>query len=462
MKSMRQFNLLLAILAAAGCHTTRTIGQPALDVKEVSVHMQPYDQVDILFVIDDSFSMAPKQKELRARFPGLLANVRERAGNASYHIGVITSDLGAGTNGSVCRPSGDGGHLRTMPAPSMTNVQPACAGITLDGGLPFIDYDARTGTSNVVGGDVETAFSCMATTGEFGCGFEHQLESTYVALTGANPGFVRDDAMLVVVLLTDEDDCSAPPDSDLFDASPTGVMSYGTLHSFRCTQFGVGCNGHALDANGGTQTNCAPLTAAEGGKLYDVNRYVRLFSSDRAHGGLKDDPAGVLLLSIAPPPTPFITMVTMPCGDQANTQSCMVLSHSCVAPNDVTFFGDPAVRIDTVVRSTFNGIQASICDADFSPALDKMAATMAGRMGGGCLPGALVENYDSTCTVTVDGQHVRSCAEGPAPCWGVSDDATCPARETPDGGTQKRRVSVTGVPANAKITAVCTLFVSGA
>jgi hypothetical protein len=338
-------------------------------------------------------------------------------------------------------------------------VDPACAGITLDGGLAFIDYDARTGSNNVVGGDVETAFSCMATTGDFGCGFEHQLESTYVALTGANPGFVRADAMLVVVLLTDEDDCSAPPDSDLFDPSPTGVMKYGTLHSFRCTQFGVGCNGKPLDTDGGTRTDCAPLPVAAGGKLYDVDRYVRLFASDRAHGGLKDDPAAVLLLSIAPPPAPFITTVTTPCADQANTHSCVVLGHSCLSPSDPTIFGDPAVRIDTVVRSTLNGIQASICDGDFQPALDKMATTMAGRMGGGCLPGALVENYDSTCIVTVDGRDVHNCGEGPPPCWSLADDATCPPRQTPDGGTVKRRIAVTGASPTATTTAVCTLYV---
>lgn len=61
----------------------------------------------------------------------------------------------------------------------------------------------------------------MATIGTGGCGWERQLEAVERALTvhalpgGENDGFLRDEALLAVVLMTDEDDC-AVADSRIF------------------------------------------------------------------------------------------------------------------------------------------------------------------------------------------------------------------------------------------------------
>src|SRR5262249_27616147 len=56
------------------------------------------NKVDLLFLIDNSPSMAPKQAELTARFPQLikiLDDFGDKGSPAWYHIGVVTSDLGA-------------------------------------------------------------------------------------------------------------------------------------------------------------------------------------------------------------------------------------------------------------------------------------------------------------------------------------------------------------------------------
>ena len=122
---------------------------------------------------------------------------------------------------------------------------PSCADVTLPEARRFVEYTA--------GGDVEEAahsFSCIAKRGRNGCGFEQQLEAALKALTpvdspltftalspqghgdtlkgvtppGRNKGFLRDDAVLVVVLLSDEEDCSAPDESArLFDPRDTTV-----------------------------------------------------------------------------------------------------------------------------------------------------------------------------------------------------------------------------------------------
>src|SRR5689334_22257379 len=91
---------LLALVAGVACNHDIPLGVPDPSDRfiEVEVEQNLRDQVDILFVIDDSGSMAPKQLALRQRFPDLIKTLDAVAasGNpASYHIGVVTSDLGA-------------------------------------------------------------------------------------------------------------------------------------------------------------------------------------------------------------------------------------------------------------------------------------------------------------------------------------------------------------------------------
>jgi len=312
-----------------GCTSSRTVGQPNLSVREDTINLVRHDAVDILFMIDDSPSMAPKQEALRNSFPELVTRIENLAtsgASASFHIGVITSDLGAGPytlNNGQCHPNGDNAALHT------------CASLP---GVSYIDYDSATGKSNLGSTDVATAFTCLASVGQQGCGFEHQLESVYRALTDSsiNPGFLRDDSLLVVVLLTDEDDCSAPPTSDLFDPSASGTSTYGTLHSFRCTQASILCDNKPLTGGDFSSSNCTP---AIGDPLFDVSRYTQLFAA----GGVRQSASDVLLVAFDAPSAPFNVAVTTPCQDQVNTASCAILQHSCTAADNPSFFGDPAV-----------------------------------------------------------------------------------------------------------------------
>jgi len=93
----------------------------------------------------------------------------------------------------------------------------------LDAGASYIiNNDGQTNYK----GELADVFGCIAMLGSQGCGFEHQLASVLRALgaDGApapaqNAGFLRPDAFLQIILVSDEDDCSAPPSSDLFDSS---------------------------------------------------------------------------------------------------------------------------------------------------------------------------------------------------------------------------------------------------
>lgn len=442
---------LAAGLLLVGCTTARTIGQPNLMVRDETIDVTRRDQVDILFMIDDSLSMAPKQAALQASFPELVTRIQKLASAgapASFHIGVVDSDLGAGSFAG-CRPDGDGGRLRTAAAPSASGLPAACVGFTLPDG--YIDVDSASGQTNLGSVDIATAFTCLASVGDWGCGFEHQLESVYRALTtpSLNPGFLRDDALLVVVFLTDEDDCSAPPDSPLFDPSQAGISSYGVLHSFRCTQFGVTCDGKALTGGPLDASRCAP---APGGLLFDVSRYTQLFGA----GGVKQNASDVLLIAIDAPPTPFAVTVTEPCADMTNEASCPILQHSCVSGNPM-LFGDPAVRLDAVLAATPSSLTASICDADYTASIDSLADAMAARMRAGCLPGATVDPANPACQVVIGGAEAPRCDSGRSPCWDVVEDPGCPARFTAAGAEQHSRLVIEGA-AGGPVSASCPLY----
>jgi hypothetical protein len=98
-------------------------------------------------------------------------------------------------------------------------------------------------------------FSCLAQSmGVAGCGQEHQLQAARVALipqTGindANIGFLRPNATLAIVLVTDEDDCSANNDptknDDMFNM--VSKRDAGDTVSLRCAARGHLCGGQPI------------------------------------------------------------------------------------------------------------------------------------------------------------------------------------------------------------------------
>src|SRR5438309_2310460 len=158
-----------AVLGVSACfnppvEAPRTIVTQETDVR---VEQNIKNKVDIIFAIDNSPSMSPKQAELKARFPELIKILDNfgKGNPAWYHIGVVTSDLGAGQfnlGGGQCHPGGDGGKLQALGA----GHDPSCAAPT--GGLNFIDYNqlSKDASGNPMsnlpaGQDLATTFGCM-------------------------------------------------------------------------------------------------------------------------------------------------------------------------------------------------------------------------------------------------------------------------------------------------------------
>ncbi len=155
-------------------------------------------KVDLLFVIDNSGSMAGEQASLVASFGGFVAGIQAALAQAeSYHVGVVTTDS-YDNNGSGCTSIGD---LVTQ-----TGGENA-AGMDC---LPFSSGKRYLDESEP---DLASKFACIAQVGTTGSGDELQVQSGWEALAPAknapgacNDGFLRDDALLVVVIITDEND----------------------------------------------------------------------------------------------------------------------------------------------------------------------------------------------------------------------------------------------------------------
>jgi hypothetical protein len=125
-------------------------------------------------------------------------------------------------------------------------------------------------------GALVDVFSCVTAHGVWGCGFPQPLEAMHQALNNnpENAGFLRENAYLGVLLITDSDDCSAV-DPGLFDPSQDSVDStLGYFSAFRCFEFGVSCDINDR-THVGVRQNCEPRNDP-GTLLRPISRYVRL------------------------------------------------------------------------------------------------------------------------------------------------------------------------------------------
>ena len=253
---------------------------------DFSILVSPEREVDILFMIDNSPSMDPKQTRLAQNFPNMidvLQKIPDPSGGTSLpdvHIGIVSSDMGSGSEGigvNCKRVLGDRGLLYgNDPNNPLASVAPGADptlgghpdpnGCGLHSGQRWISDIANpngTGRIKNYDGNIQDVFSCLAThVGVGGCGFEHQLQSVRVALNADYPndpndhpndinpeniGFVRPKGYLAVVLITDEDDCSADPDDGVNDSMFLQSQNPITeTASLRCAARGHVCGGQPI------------------------------------------------------------------------------------------------------------------------------------------------------------------------------------------------------------------------
>lgn len=255
-------SLVLASFGLVGCSDSPPFeGGPACGVSIVThtVSISLPRMVDLLLVVDDSASMAGQQTTLRAAVLHALQAVEWSEDDAlSLHLGVVRSDLGVGEVASLsggCTSWGADGRMQR----AQFGDDPACDGFA--DAQPFLSSERGDNLALIL-----ERLACRANTGADGCGFEQPLEAALKALTpstsdlrfrrernGAiesdspgqgdrgNAGFLRPASELVIVFLTDEDDCSAA-DYDLY---ADGDTDYPTVLTEPVPDPNAHCVAHA-------------------------------------------------------------------------------------------------------------------------------------------------------------------------------------------------------------------------
>lgn len=330
--------------------------------------------LDILFVIDDSPSMLDKQANLKSSFPVLVNTLSSLEGGLpNIHIGVITTDMG--TKGAD----------DATPGPSVGSGPGGCASSGKDGLLQINSApvtgaflsDVDNGSTRVRNytGTLEQAFSAMASVGASGCGFEQPLAAIKRSFgQAANAGFIRPTARLAIILLTDEDDCSASH-STLFGPDSATL---GPLNSFRCTRFGVTCDidGATPDEMNavGTKSECHANETSP--YVTDIGRYATFLES------VKADPHDVMFGAIAGTTTPFAVEQQSPPGGGTPVN---VVTHSCTYSGaNGPEVADPPARLDHLAGTLRRGSLESVC-GDLANAMLAFGQRMNAMVGQPCL-----------------------------------------------------------------------------
>lgn len=160
-------------------------------------------KADVLMVIDDSCSMDDKQMLLASNFNSFIQFAV--SANVDYHMAVTTTTV-ALSEQFCLPPFGCGSNVNQSVAPGG-----AFHAIAAIGTSPAVGPILKPSTSNVA-----DAFRSLVRVGTNGSGTEQGLETAVLALTpplstAANAGFLRADANLAVVVVTDADDQSPQP-----------------------------------------------------------------------------------------------------------------------------------------------------------------------------------------------------------------------------------------------------------
>jgi hypothetical protein len=437
----------VAMATFGGCinHPLKPVDLSKGSEVPVQVELTVNKDVDILFVMDNSGSMGEEQAILAQNFGSFIEVLEAEDVEANYRIGVTTTD-----NGNEWCPVGattpEAGKLVLSSCKSRLNdflfdngtvdVQDlACNDIcTLtDAELTITptttDFDStekpRPWLENIEGKknipestSTVDAFRCFGPQGINGCGFESQLESMYLSLKRAENvdedeyGFLRAQAILAVVFVTDEVDCSYNKDyAEIFKQDGNKVFwsdpaaSYPT--SAVCWNAGVQCVGDPSNYD-----SCDPVNKDVDGNvgvsddeavLHPMSRYYGLLDGIEAQkqefnanqeiivgliGGVAEDGS-------------------VHYGEVGSTdpeyQDSFGIGPGCTAPGDVEAV--PPVRERDLVNRYSEGNMFSICEPDYSPALEEIANRIRAQIRPACYTRCVKDSDTSTelvepeCTV---------------------------------------------------------------
>jgi hypothetical protein len=212
---------------AAGSTGTFDVGVPP-DFEPGPVGCQ--GKIDFLFVISSFPSMKNQQPQVVAALPDFITSIQAEFAEFDTHIMVTDADaFWQMKDCSVCGPGCDpGGEPPLCDAELDACDTTMGAGITFPGGSDSSARRCELAAGRYITGedpDPIGAFLCVARVGSEGgapnpadamvAALSPALLGTHPYLTGCNQGFLRDDALLVVTLISDlpDEDSSGPAEA---------------------------------------------------------------------------------------------------------------------------------------------------------------------------------------------------------------------------------------------------------
>jgi len=402
--------------------------------------------VDVLFVVDNSGSMREEQAALSVQMPrlvnalvsGVASDGTQFVPVSDLHIGVVSTDMGLPDVpdrinlgcGDETRRYGDNGSLLNAPNPG------GAPGVTCEPNYStaFLGFSRSgdTATDETAATQLARDFACISSLGTTGCGFEQQLESALRALwpsdnrllngtsgifedghpfidgtlfgqadpAGPNTGFLRNvrsaPSLLAIVFVTDEEDCSSHsmghfvPERFLADEDPLKTVGL----NLRCYHEGVRVGSE--DARDRGEAN-----------LYSTSRYAQAFKDLRPGAERL-----VMFAAIVGVPTDLVTSVRLSSVDFGNPASRDQYYDALLADSRMVNAVDPdtvnnANLVPSCLRSVpgtdvpqrayaprrfvkvakefgENAVIQSICQDDFTPAVDTLLRRIGTIIRGEC------------------------------------------------------------------------------
>jgi hypothetical protein len=450
-------------------------------VTDNPVNTRSKRDVDILFVIDNSPSMTPKQKQIASTIDSFIKRIDAIGSN--YHVGVVSTDIGAqAAPGISFQPGnldvsgcgsyfGDDGELQGKACSERDQSQwsadakSACSSLCPIHLAPQKGdrYLWKTdGVSNAPGNDLIGTFKCMAMLGDSGCGLESPLEAAKRALdhhNSLNDGFLRKNSVLSIIFITDEDDCSVqlsarslnnPAFSDCTNANQSPLPASCYRNDFRCLAYNLACNEPL--STPGLKTGCHENG---NGYLESIDKYVRFFSQ-RDPGSLvlagiwtpslldnpKGDPARDGKLEVEYDPLICKAGGSVSCGTDALNRG-RGSKAACQSPSDPQFFGQAQLRLSKFVRSfpASARVEQSVCEPqNFGSVLDVVADRIGRGVGSYCLsakprpdssgaPICVVGLVDESTPSAVPDSKLPQCSAKCCGAWSAAGGPSAPTAQ---------------------------------
>ena len=255
---MRDYRYMATLISAAAltliaacpeAHIVPVLPEPYVN-EDTSLNL--VQKVDLLFVVDNSASMTEEQERLAAELPKIVQALITGDFNGDgaqdinpvtdIHVGVVTSDLGSplGPASFVCSMPGDDGVLGIS------------RGVEQLPGMRFASYAEGSDEEEFVENVLQ-----LVTVGAEGCGIERPIGALAKAITRSdqrvfdngtggraddeNAGFLRDDALLATILVTDEEDCSS-----VDEHIPFLMQGDPDISNVQCQRCAAGENGSCM------------------------------------------------------------------------------------------------------------------------------------------------------------------------------------------------------------------------